>query len=114
MILNFNDESSVHVVFIGLLFGYKLILQVLALCLAFRTHNIKVKGLDDAKCIITAVYVTTINIVVFTMAFYALTGHLNTYIAVTTICIFISTTMILGLIFIPKVESDAQPYYYSR
>ena len=99
-----------HVVFIGLLFGYKIILQVIALYLAFRTHDIKVKGLDDTKCIITAVYITTINTVVFTMAFYALREHLNTYTAVITICIFISTTMILGLIFIPKVKFDTQPH----
>ena len=101
----YTHESPVHRVFLGLLFGYKIIIQTIALFLAFRTHDIKVKGLDDTKCIITAVYVTTMNTVVFTMSFYLLKEHLNTYTAMITLSVFISTTMILGLVFIPKVYS---------
>ena len=96
-------ESNVHKIFLGLLFTYKIVLQLIALFLAFRTNDIKVKGLDDAKYIITTVYLTTISMVLVIMTFYLLKGYLNTCTSMLTLLIFISTTTILGLVFIPKV-----------
>ena len=92
-----------HKIFLGLLFAYKMVLQLIALVLAFCTNNIKVKGLDDTKYIITAVYLTTINIVLVMVTFYLLKGYLNTYTFMLTLLVFISTTTILGIVFIPKV-----------
>ena len=74
--MTYIHESPVHTVFIGLMFSYKGLIQLIALFLAFRTHDIKVKGLDDTKCIITAVYIATINIVLYTMTFYVLFEYL--------------------------------------
>ena len=104
--MNYIHVSPVHRVMTGLLFSYKLVLQLIALFLAFRTHNVKVKGLDDTKCIISAIYITTIHIALVTMSFYLLRRYLTTYTAIITLVVFLSTTMILGLIFIPKVSSD--------
>lgn len=101
--MNFIHVSPVHRVVIGLLFGYKLILQLVSLYLAFRIHDVKVKGLDGTKCIISAVYITTINIILLTMTFYVLRRNLTTYTAFITLIIFFLTTAILGLVFIPKV-----------
>ena len=97
-------ENSVHKVIIGLLYGYKILTQLIALFLAFCVHNVKVKGLDDAKYIVTIVYIITINIVLVTMTFYVLKGYLNTHIAVFTLLVFFGTTVTLGLVFIPKVN----------
>ena len=99
-------ESPTHKVFIGLLFVYKVLLQLLALFLAFCTHKVKVKGLDDTKCIITSIYVTTINVALVTMTFYFLKEYLSVYASIFTLLIFVSTTLILGLIFIPKVAKQ--------
>ena len=96
-------ESPVNRVFIGILYGYKGLIQLISLLLAFRIRNIKVKGLDDAKYIVSAVYITTISIVIITMTFYVLREYLTVYISTTTLVIFLSTTAILGLVFIPKV-----------
>ena len=74
-----------------------------AMFLALCTHDIKVKGLDDAKCIIAAVYFTTINLLLVTMTFYVLREFLITYTAMFTLLIFFSTTVILGLVFIRQV-----------
>ena len=52
---------------------------------------------------ISTVYITTIGIVIITMTFYVLREYLNIYTATITLTIFFSTTVILGLIFIPKV-----------
>lgn len=100
----FLHISPVQNVFIPILYGYKGLLQLIALLLAFRTPNIKVKGLDDAKFIISTVYMTTISIVLVMMASFALREYLNIYTAIITIAVFFSTIVILGLVFIPKVR----------
>ena len=99
------NESKIHYIFIAILYGYKCLLQLIALLLAFRTRNIKVKGLDNAKFIISTVYITTIGIVLIAMASYLLREYLNIYTAVMTLSLFFSTSVIIGLVFIPKVSS---------
>lgn len=96
-------DSPVQKIFIAILFGYKGVLQLIALLLAFRTRNINVKGLDDAKYIISTVYITTIGIVVITMTFFVLREFLIVYTAIISLTIFFATAVILGLVFIPKV-----------
>ena len=97
-------DSSAQKIFIAVLYGYKGVLQLIALLLAFRTRNINVKGLDDAKYIISTVYITTIGIVVIAMTFYVLRDFLNVYTATVSLTLFLVTTVILGLIFVPKVK----------
>ena len=98
-------DSIVHKAVVGLLYSYKLLIHMAAMFLALCTHDIKVKGLDDAKCIIAAVYFTTINLMLVTMTFYVLREYLITYTAMFTLLIFFSTTVILGLVFVPKASS---------
>ena len=99
------NESSIHYIFTTILYGYKGLLQLIALLLAFRTRNIKVKGLDNAKYIISTVYITTIGIIIIAMASYLLREYLNVYTAVVTLSLFASTSVVLGLVFIPKVST---------
>ena len=96
-------DSPVQKIFIAILFGYKGVLQLIALLLAFRTRNINVKGLDDAKYIISTVYITTIGIVVIAMTFFVLREFLIVYTAIISLTLFFATAVILGLVFIPKV-----------
>ena len=96
-------DSPVQKIFVAILFGYKGVLQLIALLLAFRTRNINVKGLDDAKYIISTVYITTIGIVVIAMTFLVLREFLIVYIATISLTLFFATAVILGLVFIPKV-----------
>ena len=88
----------------AVLFGYKGVLQVLALLLAFRTHNVKVKGLDDSVYIAASVYVTSIVLTVIIVSTYTLRDYVNAYPAVVGMGLFLGTTMILGLVFIPRVR----------
>ena len=99
----YTYESLVYKVSFGLLYCYKLILQLFALLLALCTNDVKVQGLDDAKSIITAVYITTINLIIVIMTYYAYRDYLNTYTALLTLSTYVSTNLILGLVFIPKV-----------
>ena len=106
-------DYPVQRIFNAIIFGYKGVIQLIALLLAFRTRNIKVKGLDDAKFIISTVYITTIGIVVIAMAFYVLREFLIVYTATVSLTLFFTTVVILGLVFIPKVKLVAGYPYHS-
>ena len=88
----------------AVLFGYKGVLQVLALLLAFRTRNVKVKGLDDSVYIAASVYVTSIVLTVIIVSTYTLRDYVNAYPAVVGMGLLLGTSAILGLVFIPRVR----------
>ena len=56
-------------------------LQIIALVLAFATHKVKVKGLDDAKFIVVTVYVISIVLAVTILAIYSLKEVINGFAA---------------------------------
>ena len=64
----------------------------------------KVKGLDDAKYILAAIYVSSIVLAVIIVSTYSLKDYINVYSAVFCTGFFLGTTVILGLVFGPKVR----------
>eukprot|EP00731_Ephydatia_muelleri_P021204 Em0013g931a len=67
----------------GVLFGYKGLIQVVAILLAFGTRKVKVKGLDDSN-------------------FATLRDKVNTLAAIYSLGFWCAATIILLLVFIPK------------
>ena len=61
----------------AVLYGYKGLLQVFALLLAFSTRKVKVKGLNDSKYIAAAIYVTSIVLAVTIVSTYTLMDHVS-------------------------------------
>ena len=88
---------------VGVIYGYMALFQIFAMFLAFGTRKVKVKGLNDSLYIAAIIYITSILLVVIIVVSLLLNSKLNTFIAVLNASIFISTTVILGLVFIPKV-----------
>lgn len=78
-------------------------LQLVALLLALRTRQVKVKGLNDAKEIIAATYMASIVLAAVIVASYTLRRRVNAFAALFCTCLFIGTTAVLVLVFIPKV-----------
>ena len=72
--------------------------------MAFRTRKVKVKGLDDSKYIAVSVYITSVVLAVTTISTYTLIDYVNVYPSVVGIGILVGTTMILGLVFVPRVR----------
>jgi gamma-aminobutyric acid type B receptor len=95
--------SDGKVVLYAILYGYKGFLQVFALLLAFSTRKVKVKGLDDSKYIAAAIYVTSIVLAVTIVSTYTLIDYINVYPAVVGIGFLLGTTMILVLVFVPRM-----------
>ena len=108
-------DSKVFYIAAGVLYGYKGMLQLLALLLSFRTRKIKVKGLDDAKSIIGAVYVSTVGLVMLAISTYLLKGYyVNAYVLVRGICVVVITSIIVAIIFIPLVSELFQLLWRER
>ena len=97
-------DSDSRDISLGILYGYKAVLQVVAFVFSFSIRKVKIKGLNDAKSIALAVYVTSIVTAVILVSFYSLKEYLNIYATLFCLGFFIGTTAILCLIFIPKVN----------
>ena len=96
-------DSTARNIFLGVLYGYKMVLQVMALFLAFAIRKVKVKGLNDAKYIGAAIYVTSIVLAVIIVATYTLKDALNGFAALSCTGFLVGTTAILILVFVPLV-----------
>ena len=96
-------SSTARDIFLGVLYGYKMVLQVVALVFAFATRKVKVKGLDDSKYIAAATFVTSIVLAVIIVATYSLKDFVNSYPTLFCTGFLIGTTVILALVFVPKV-----------
>ena len=96
-------ESTARDIFLGVLYGYKMLLQIIALLLAFSIRKVKVKGLDDAKYIGAAVYLTSIVQAVIIVATYTLKDFINVFAALFCTLYLVGTTVILILVFVPLV-----------
>lgn len=88
----------------GFFYGFKGILQVVALLLAFMTRKVKVKGLDDAKYIAAIIYITSIVIAVITVSEYSISQYINAYAVVFSTGILAAPTCVLILVFVPTVS----------
>ena len=75
----------------------------MALVFSFSIDKVKGKGLNDAKYITVAVYVTSIVTAVIFVSLYSLKTFLNLYAVLFSFGFFIGTSVILGLVFLPKV-----------
>ena len=97
-------DSQDRDIFLGILYGYKAALQIVAILFAFSIHKVKVKGLDDTLYVVAAVYIMSIVTAVIIVATYTLNEYIDIFAAVFCTGIFIGTTVILALVFIPKVK----------
>lgn len=85
------------------LFFYSLGTQIVAVYLAFRTRKVKIKVLNDAKYLAFIIYSSSVIITVMIIGVVALRNYLNADAAVYSTCLLLFTTLILVLLFVPKV-----------
>ena len=98
-------DSKAQSITLGVLYGYKALLQILAILFAFSIRNVKIKGLGDSKFIAAAIYITSIVTAVIIVANFTLRDFVNTYATVLSLGFLIGTTGILALVFVPVVSA---------
>ena len=89
---------------VAFLYGYKMFLQIVALIFAFSIRKVKIKGLNNAKYIAVAVYVTSMVSAIVFVSTYTVNNYLNTFVSLVSTGFFIGTTTILGLVMVPPVS----------
>ena len=80
------------------------ILQVCALFLAFGTRKVQIKGLDDSPYIAAIIYITSIVLAAVIILSIVLNDYINTISSIAATAIIITASVILALVFIPKVR----------
>lgn len=101
-------RSQSQNILLGVLYGYKAVLQVIALILAFTTRKVKVKGLNDTIYIAAAVYVSSLLWAVVIVSTYSLVEYLNVFTAVFSFSLLVGTTTIVALVLAPKVREGRE------
>ena len=96
-------RSTPERIAVGVLSTYKIILQLMALVLAIHTQRVKVKGLNDSKYIIAAVYASSLGLLLAIITHFFVIEYLQVHAVLFAISLGFSSTAILGFIFIPKV-----------
>ena len=97
-------ESEGRAALFGMLYGYKGLLQIIAIILAYYIRKVKVKGLNDSRYIAAATYITSIVLAIIIVSTYTLADYVNAFPAVVGVSLLVGTTMILVLVFMPKVS----------
>ena len=98
--------SNTVLIWQGIVFGYKALLQIIAIFLAFGTRKVTIEGLNDAKYIAGIIYVTSIVLAVLIVSFVTLEVYLNALAAMYSTGFTVLATLIMGFVFIPKVRND--------
>ena len=86
------------------IFAYLGILQIEGIVLAFQTRKVKIPGLKDSKFVAAVVYISSIILVALALVTFALRTYINISSGIRMAGIFTMTTMILILLFVPKVK----------
>ena len=90
---------------LGVLYGYKVVLQAITVIMALKTRKVKVRGLDDYREIIMATYLTSFVLVIILIINYTVEDQRNTFTALTSLSFFTAATATILLVFVPKVTS---------
>jgi len=91
---------------LGILYGYKVVLQAITVIMALKTRKVKVRCVDDYREIIMATYLTSFVLVIVLIVNYTVEDMINTFIGITSLSFFVGATAIILLVFVPKVTSS--------
>ena len=103
------NQSTSNSVVLGVIYGYKGLLQFVTLILAFTTRKVKIKGVNDTLYIAATIYVTSILLALAIVSSFLLKEYANLYAVLFGLGLSLGTTVVVALVFIPKVSmSTAQ------
>lgn len=96
-------EGPNDILWIAFVFGCIIITQLVAVFLAFRTRKVTIKALNDSKYLTVIIYLSTVIITAMLISAVALSRWINADAAIFGSLLLFFTTIVLGLMFIPKV-----------
>ena len=105
---NLICEGPNDLYWISIKFIYIILAQLFSVFLAFQTRKVVIKALNDSKYVAIIIYVSTVIVTMMIIFTFTLDKFLNADGAVFGGLIYIFTTIILTILFIPKVGSFSE------
>ena len=93
------------IVWLAISYGYKGLLQLVAMFMAFHTRRVKIKTLNDSKEIAVIIYINSIILALLAVVEFALSKHYDVHAALFGLALLVGPTVFLLLVFVPKVNS---------
>ena len=103
MVYVFTCTNTHAIVWTAVSFGYKALLQLGAIFMAFTTRKVNIKALNDTKENCIMIYINSIILAILILTEFAFGRHPGVYTTVFGLAIFLEATLFLGVVFIPKV-----------
>ena len=100
---NLQCISESGLIWVALLFGYKVMLQISGMVLAFLTRKVEVKGLNESREVQVVMIITTPIVVAALVLRLVLSDYLNVVGTVYALGVSLTGGTALSIIFIPKV-----------
>ena len=100
--------SSSEPYWLSILFGYKVLIQVTGVVLAFKIRTIQIKDLNDTKETSAIIYITSILLAIVIIVTLTLGDYQNIDGSAYAFGICTSTTLVVAFTFIPKVCAKCQ------
>ncbi|VDO62293.1 unnamed protein product [Heligmosomoides polygyrus] len=98
-------QSSHQEVWIGLVLGYKCLLLVFGLFLAYESRNLKLRYVNDSRLVGLAIYnVAILSLVTGPVTTLLIRSQANSNFAFVAVTVLLCTYISLGLVFVPKVR----------
>ena len=101
---NLVCQGPRDLIWIIVLYAYILITQLIAVILAFKTRKVEIEILNDAKYVALIIYITSIITTIMIVCAILLSNYLNADGAVFGGLLYIFTTTVLMIVFIPKAS----------
>lgn len=101
---NLVCQGPRDLIWIIVLYAYILLTQLFAVILAFMTRKVEIEILNDAKYVALIIYITSIIITIMIVCAILLSNYLNADAAVFGGLLYIFTTTVLMIVFIPKAS----------
>lgn len=99
---------------LGVLFLYKGILLTIGVFLAFETRKVKIRQLNDSHLIAMCVYATVVLSIALAPIGLVLETSVDVFYAIVGFMVLFGTTLILLLLYIPKVHIHVHCIYRAQ
>ena len=96
-------HSATELYWLPVVFGYKFLLQAIGVFLAIRIRKVKIKGLNDSREVSIILYITSAILVAVVLVTFIFGDYINVDGGVYGLGISTATTVVLALLFLPKV-----------
>lgn len=96
-------HSPTEPYWLGLLFGYKIIIQAIGVFLAFKVRKVKIRGLNESREVSAILYITSVILAAMIVTSFVLGDYIDVDGFIFAVGLSTATTVVLIFTFASKV-----------